>query len=581
MRRFALAVCAVLGLLAVPVTAAHADPSAAPTLPVPSAVPGQPVCNVDASLGGLTGLVATASGGYAVVNKANTYTMKVYLLDNKCQRTGSVTYTGNPNGGARDPRDLISPDGATFWVADTGDDIQNPSRPTIALWKLPANGTKGTMYHFTYPDGAHPADAMLLNGDGTPIFVTRVASGPSGIYVPDGQMVPLTPVKLKKVGQFTPQHTGTDNKLGPVGEQSVTGGAVAPDGKHVALRTLSDAYEWSVPDGDVVKALTTTNPVITPLPSEPDGEAITYSRDGKSFLSLTSQASGDTWSILSYTPAVAPSPTKSAAVPGGGGGAAPKGDARGWFSKLTLQQLTYLVGGVGLVGLLMVLGGILGIRSARNRPRPVQTNRTRPSSTDRWSDEQDSGGPHAPVPDVGFPPGQGPYGADYPSGRGGYQGQGGYPPSGYSEGPGYGGAGSPRGGRAYRGGSDPGRYEDSGGQYQSGPAAGGGRSGGGSGTYSSGYDPYGSGNGYGGSGNGYDGGSDNGYGGGDNGYGGSDQGGYASAPDQPTARDTRDGGIAKSHRGRAPRSRGVASPKGGYSDEHEGFDDLRRLTKED
>ena len=59
MRRFALAVIAVLGLLAVPVTAAHADPSAAPSLPVPSAVPGQPACAVDTGLYGLTGLVAT------------------------------------------------------------------------------------------------------------------------------------------------------------------------------------------------------------------------------------------------------------------------------------------------------------------------------------------------------------------------------------------------------------------------------------------------------------------------------------------------------------------------------------------
>jgi hypothetical protein len=570
MRRFALAVCAVLGLLAVPVTAAHADPSAAPSLPVPSAVPGQPVCNVDTSLGGLTGLAATADGGYAVINKANTYTTKVYLLDAKCQRTGSVAYTGNPSGGARDPRDLISPDGATFWVADTGDDIANPSRPTIALWKLPANGGRGTMYHFAYPDGAHSADAMLLNGDGTPIFVTRVASGPSGIYVPDGQMapVPAPAVKLKKVGDFTPQHTGTDNKLGPVGQTSVTGGAVAPDGKHVVLRTMSDAYEWSVPDGDVVKALTTTNPIITPLPSEPDGEAITFSRDGKSFLSLTSQASGDTWSILSYTPAVpAAAPTKSASVAGGGHPSAPKGDTRSWFSKLTLQQLTYLVGGVGLVGLIMVFGGILGIRSARNRPRSAPTGRARASSAGRWGDDYDPEelppGPHAPVPDVRRPRDQGGWESDYQSGGGGYQGyqsQGGYPPA-QPDDSGYGGAAPQRGGHTYRGDPDSGRYEDGGG-YSGGQYPSGGQSGG---NYSSGYDPYGSANGYGGSSNGYD----------------ADQGGYPSVPTQPTARDSREGGIAKSHRGRAPRSRGVAPSRGGYSEEHEGFDDLRRLSQED
>jgi hypothetical protein len=514
--------------LAVPVTAAHADPSAAPTLPVPSAAPGQPVCNVDSSLGGLTGLVATADGGYAVVNHANTYAMKVYLLDSKCQRTGSVAYTGNPNGGARDPRDLISPDG--FWVADTGDDIQHPSRPTIAMWKLPASGAPGTLYRFTYPDGAHSSDAMLINGGGTPIFVTRVVSGPSGIYVPDGQMapVPAGPVKLKKVGEFTPQHTGTDNKLGQIGEQSVTGGAVAPDGKHVVLRTLSDAYEWNVSDGDVVKALTTTNPVITPLPSEQDGEAITYSHDGKSFLTLTSQATGDKWSILSYTPAVATSPTKPSAITADGRPAAPKGDTRSWFSKLTLQQLTYLVGGVALVGLVGLL-----LRSGLRRLRRTSDTRTTLAGTSRT-----------------------------PPSRGGYQGQSGYPQPDYPDGPGYGGAAPRPGGRVYRGDPETGRHEDGGG-YSSGRY----QSGGAQGSYSSGYDPYGPSDGYAGS---------------DDYGGGSDQNGYPpEVPPQPAARDTRGGGIAKSHRGRAPKAWGSASGRGGYSEEHEGFDDLRRLTQED
>jgi hypothetical protein len=429
MRRFGLAVFAVLGLLAVPVTAAHADPSAAPTPPVPSDVPGQPVCNVDPALTGLTGLVATADGGYAVVNKANTYTMKVYLLDSKCQRTGSVAYTGNPSGGARDPRDLINPD--DFWVADTGDDIQNPSRPTIAMWKLPANGARGTLYRFTYPDGAHSCDAMLLNGGGTPIFVTRVASGPSGIYVPDGQMapVPAGPVKLKKVGEFTPQDTGTDNKLGPIAQQSVTGGALAPDGKHVALRTLSDAYEWSVTDGDVVKALTSTNPIITPLPSEPDGEAIAYSHDGKSFLTLTSQATGASWSILSYPRAVASSPTTPSAISADGGPGAPKGDTRGWFSKLTVHQLTYLVGGLGLVGLvgLLLRSGLLRLRrTSGTRATLAGTSRTPPT-------------------------------------RGGYHGQGGYPQAEYPDGPGYGGGAPQPGAHVYRGDPETGRHEDGGG----------------------------------------------------------------------------------------------------------------------
>jgi hypothetical protein len=339
----------------------------------------------------------------------------------------------------------------------------------------------------------------------------------------------------------------------------------------------------------VVKALTTGTPLITPLPSEPQGEAIAYSHDGKSFLTVSNQGSGVKVSILRYTPAVPAAPTKSASVGGAGGAGSPKADTRSWFSKLSLQQLTYLVGGVGLLGLLMVVGGVLGIRAARRRPRPVPTNRTRPD--ERWSEDDEQGGPGglAPVPDGRYQQQDGRYdadryesqryaGADYPQARGGY------PQPGYPDEPRYpeqGWAPLPpqapeRGGRTYRagrGGQETGHYEDG---DRGGPYSRGGHGG----TYQSGYQ----GGGYQGDssdGGSYQGGSYQGssYPGGD--YGAADPGGY-QAPAQPTSHDAgRDNGIARSHRTRTPKARGAAPPKGGYSEEHAGFDDLRRLTEED
>ena len=74
--------------------------------------------------------------------------------------------------------------------------------------------------------------------------------------------------------------TGAANPLGIIGEVVVTGAATSPDRNRVALRTYTAAYEWDVPDGDVVKAITTTTPRLTPLPDEPQGEAIAYTVDG-------------------------------------------------------------------------------------------------------------------------------------------------------------------------------------------------------------------------------------------------------------------------------------------------------------
>ena len=70
----------------------------------------------------------------------------------------------------------------------------------------------------------------------------------------------------------------------------ITGAASAPDGRRVVLRSYADAFEYDVPDGDVVRALTTGTPRITPLPDEPQGESITYSRDGRSLLTVSEAA---------------------------------------------------------------------------------------------------------------------------------------------------------------------------------------------------------------------------------------------------------------------------------------------------
>jgi hypothetical protein len=56
-------------------------------------------------------------------------------------------------------------------------------------------------------------------------------------------------------------------------------------------------------DGDIVKAITGGTPVITPLPNEENGQAITYSADGKLFLTLSSV---DKPVLRSYQPYVRP-----------------------------------------------------------------------------------------------------------------------------------------------------------------------------------------------------------------------------------------------------------------------------------
>ncbi|HET9517819.1 MAG TPA: hypothetical protein VFO77_08850, partial [Actinoplanes sp.] len=344
MRRHVLSIILAGGLVLIGAGSASAAP--APTAGA-KPVPGKKVCKIgDSVLNELSGLVATDSG-FIVINDSTFAESgkRVFFLDDECRIADSTSYSG---GGPRDTEDLaLSPDGKTLWVADTGDNERE--RNTVGLWSMPVDGSKRPKIHrFSYPEGdLHDAEALLINGDGTPIIVTKEVGRPAGLYVPAGAIKTENTegVPLKRAGEVTVPPSSTPTGI-PFGRGSITGGAVSPDRTRVALRTYSDALEWDVSGGDVLAALA-GKPRVTPLPNERQGEAIAYTATGKELLTVTDmqgETDEDNW-ILRYTPA-----PKAAAVK-----AAPKEatDASGgpsWFDQLSLDDITYLVGAVGLLG---------------------------------------------------------------------------------------------------------------------------------------------------------------------------------------------------------------------------------------
>ena len=379
MRRLVLSVIVASGLVMAGPSSASAGP--ARVAAEAKAAAAKKVCQVKNSrLTELSGLVAT-DDGFIVINDGSltASSKRVYYLDDDCTIVNQVTYSG---GGPRDTEDMVlSADGKTLWIADVGDN--DGVRETVGLWKMPASGSKSpVLYRLTYPDGAHDAEAMLLNGDGTPIIVTK-GVGKAGLYVPTGPLKANTSegVPMRRVGEVDLPSSTTSNPLSTPGRLVVTGGAVAPDGSRVVLRTYADAFEFDVTGGDVLAALK-GKPRATPLPDEPQGEAISYSADGKTFLTtsdMQGRADADPNFILRYTPAaqaaVSVKNTTTAAKPAGGDPS--------WLASLSLQDITYLVGGVGLLGAVLVGLGIFGIMRSRRRP---------PSSASR------KGGPAGPRP---------------------------------------------------------------------------------------------------------------------------------------------------------------------------------------
>jgi hypothetical protein len=376
-----------VGLLVIGVSVGLLGPGspafAAPTPTTASAAAPETVCTVsDKSLVELSGMVAMPDGGYAVANDSNDQAaaMRVSFLDSKCKLIRFVPYpAASP---ARDPEDLAATSDGTLWVADIGDNVPiggNPKvnrRETVALWKFPAGGGAPIIHRLTYPDGPHDAEALLFGPGDVPVIVTKEPGGAAQIFEASEPLQPNTRqgVPLKNVGTFKPKATGTPNPLGPVGQTLVTGGAQTLDRKRVALRTYSDAYEWDVSGGDVVKAITKSEPRITPLPNEPQGEAIAYSTDGKSFLTCSDQTVPT--KLLRYQTALNAVPAAAAQTT-----TAKKADLRPWYKKLTLPQVINIVGGVGVLGLILVVIGLIGIKRSRKARRvESEASAKRPSA---------------------------------------------------------------------------------------------------------------------------------------------------------------------------------------------------------
>ena len=317
---------------------------------------GAPVCQVrDDRLREISGMVAT-DDGYVVINDGadDEARRRIFFLDQRCAVVRTVSFPSQP----RDTEDLAIGRDGTIWVADIGDNDR--SRPTVGVWRLAPGAKQPVLHRMTYPDRPHDAEALLLDASGRPLIITKGGSGAVFLYAPTTALRPDAQTPLAALGQVTLPTTTTSNPFSFLGRAVITGAASAPDGRRVVLRSYADAFEYDVPDGDVVRALTTGTARITPLPDEPQGESITYSRDGGSLLTVSESAGQPatrptilrypaTASAATATPPtesvapVAPTAVRPAAAEAGGG------DGRTWLLAVGAGTLLVLLGLAGVL----------------------------------------------------------------------------------------------------------------------------------------------------------------------------------------------------------------------------------------
>ncbi len=135
-------------------------------------------------------------------------------------------------------------------------------------------------FPFRYPDGKHDAEALFLDPQsGRPYLVTKKMTPPCAVY--------RFPLPLQAGQTATLEKVTTGKALKAISQLAlITGAATSPDGKRVVIRTYFTALEL-VRTGGKFESLFNAEPQTIKVPLEKQGEAISYTLDGKALVTTS------------------------------------------------------------------------------------------------------------------------------------------------------------------------------------------------------------------------------------------------------------------------------------------------------
>jgi hypothetical protein len=185
--------------------------------------------------------------------------------------------------------------GSCLHVGDIGDN--DARRKRITIYRLPEpDGTNGSasvadVFHASYPDGPHDAEALLIGGDGRLHIVTKGETGPIGIY--------RFPAQLKSGATVTLERVGSDAGK-PDAQSRITDGAISPDGQWAVLRTKSALTFYRA--GDLLAGQwRAANRVDLTSLKEAQGEGVALGADNTVFLAGEGGGKGQPGSFARFS----------------------------------------------------------------------------------------------------------------------------------------------------------------------------------------------------------------------------------------------------------------------------------------
>jgi hypothetical protein len=182
------------------------------------------------------------------------------------------------------------PAGSCVYLSDSGDGTSSRGEYTIYRVTepetLPTDGSARSVaydrFPFVYPDGSHNAEALLVHPETGQMFIIIKEANNPALYEVPTPLVPDQRMTLRKV--TTMAFTAADGV--------VTGATFHPCGDRMLVRTSETLYELARATGQSLTGMFNAPPFRVPVAVEPQGEAVTYSLDGRRY--FTSSETGAT-----------------------------------------------------------------------------------------------------------------------------------------------------------------------------------------------------------------------------------------------------------------------------------------------
>ena len=170
--------------------------------------------------------------------------------------------------GAEDPARCL-------YVGDIGDNNANHDQIRVHRFAEPDPAgdrtVEVTTATFTYPDGPHNAEAMVVGPDGLPVVLTKEEDR-VGVY----RATAFGDGALESLGDLPLPDPATPSLSLFVGVV-VTDASLSPDGRDLLVRTYDHAVRFTAPEGPAdLAAVASWTATEVAMPIEPQGEAITW-----------------------------------------------------------------------------------------------------------------------------------------------------------------------------------------------------------------------------------------------------------------------------------------------------------------